>query len=55
MEDMKSILAKNITALRQSRKMTQLDLAEKLSRVTIYSLDILFFLFGTSLLFHVQF
>ena len=30
-EDMKSILAKNITALRQSRKMTQLDLAEKLN------------------------
>ena len=26
-----------------------------LSRVTIYSLDILLFLFGTSLLFHVQF
>ena len=26
-----------------------------ISRVTIYSLDILFFLFGTSLLFHVQF
>ena len=26
-----------------------------MSRVTIYSLDILLFLFGTSLLFHVQF
>src|SRR5574340_744464 len=25
------------------------------SRVTIYSLDVLLFLFGTSLLFHVQF
>ena len=31
MEDLKQILAKNITALRQSRKMTQLDLAEKLN------------------------
>ena len=28
---------------------------EVISRVTIYSLDILLFLFGTSLLFHVQF
>ena len=27
----------------------------KISRVTIYSLDILLFLFGTNLLFHVQF
>jgi len=27
----------------------------KKSRVTIYSLDVLLFLFGTSLLFHVQF
>ena len=26
-----------------------------ISRVTIYSLDVLLFLFGTSLLFHVQF
>ena len=26
-----------------------------MSRVTIYSLDVFFFLFGTSLLFHVQF
>ena len=26
-----------------------------MSRVTIYSLDVLLFLFGTSLLFHVQF
>ena len=31
MEDLKQILAKNITALRQSRRMTQLDLAEKLN------------------------
>lgn len=31
MEDTKAILAKNITALRQNRKMTQLDLAEKLN------------------------
>lgn len=31
MEDLKQILAKNITSLRQSRKMTQLDLAEKLN------------------------
>ena len=30
MEDLKQILAKNITALRQNRHMTQLDLAEKL-------------------------
>jgi len=30
-EDLKQILAKNITTLRQSRKMTQLDLAEKLN------------------------
>jgi len=28
---------------------------KKEKRVTIYSLDILLFLFGTSLLFHVQF
>ena len=31
MEDLKQILAKNITALRQNRHMTQLDLAEKLN------------------------
>ena len=30
-------------------------LHDVLSRMTIYSLDILLFLFGTSLLFHVQF
>ena len=34
--------------------MTNLDSILK-SRVTIYSLDVLLFLFGTSLLFHVQF
>ena len=28
---------------------------EWINRVTIYSLDVLLFLFGTSLLFHVQF
>lgn len=31
MEDLKPIIAKNITALRQSHKMTQIDLAEKLN------------------------
>ena len=31
MVDMKSIIAKNITALRQSHKMTQIELAEKLN------------------------
>lgn len=31
MEDLKPIIAKNITTLRQSRKMTQIELAEKLN------------------------
>ena len=31
MEDFKPIIAKNITALRQSKKMTQIELAEKLN------------------------
>lgn len=31
MQDLKPIIAKNITSLRQSRKMTQIDLAEKLN------------------------
>lgn len=31
MEDLKPIIAKNITALRQARKMTQIDLAEQLN------------------------
>ena len=31
------------------------SLGGKISRVTIYSLDVLLFLFETSLLFHVQF
>ena len=31
MEDLKQILAKNITALRQASRMTQLELAEKLN------------------------
>lgn len=31
MEDLKPVIAKNITTLRQTRKMTQIDLAEKLN------------------------
>ena len=38
-----------------SKEFTKADIIRFIKEVTIYSLDVLRFLFGTSLLFHVQF
>ena len=46
------IAGRNINNLRYADNTTHMVV---LSAVTIYSLDVLLFLFGTSLLFHVQF